>query len=387
MKRTGSAKNLEAEIKKVCCDGPTAIDLFAGGGGLSVALKRAGYAVAVAVEIENHAAKTFKANHPDVIILRQDIRKVSGQSLVERIPQGVIGLLAGCPPCQGFTSLTSKYKRPDERNYLVREMARLVEETKPQAVMMENVPGLASRGKALLDEFINRIEKIGYSVNLDILQVADYGVPQSRKRFVLLAGLGYNIPMPKPSHSKHGGRLLLRWRTVRDTIETLVEPLTFSDAKQAGKVEQSNWHIVRNISEQNKQRLQYARPGGTWRDIPERMRPRCHQGDYVGFQNVYGRMEWDTISPTITGGCTSPSKGRFGHPNGSRTISVREAALLQTLPNSYEIATPFIDKACEIVGNALPCDFGEAVANKCMDAWKNQHVTLECAQTGNQTGF
>ena len=256
-------------------------------------------------------------------------------------------------------------------------MARLVEETKPDAVMMENVPGLVSRGKVLLDEFIKRLENVGYSVNLDILQVADYGVPQSRKRLVLLAGLGYEIPMPEPSHSKQGSDTLCRWRTVRDTIGSLAEPQTLSDAKLNGTFEESNWHIVRNISDQNKVRLQVARPGGTWCETPLNLRPSCHRGGYVGFKNVYGRMEWDSVSPTITGGCTSPSKGRFGHPNGGRTISVREAASLQTLPDSYKISTPFMDRACEIVGNALPCDFGTVVATECIEAWKTQRKSSD----------
>ena len=347
---------------------PFAIDLFAGGGGLSVGLKRAGFSISTAVEIEKHAFATYTANHPEVTTYRQDVRTINGRDLKALVPNGAIDLLAGCPPCQGFTSLTSKYKSYDLRNDLVREMARLVEETRPKAVMMENVPGLASRGSSLLNEFQDRIEQLGYAVNLEILQVADFGVPQNRRRLVLLAGLGYRIPMPPRTHSKDGKKGLAPWRTVRATIGGLTEPITLTEAKKRSSFERSNWHLIRSMSETNRLRLRHAKPGATRAEIPEDLRPECHKGGYSGFTNVYGRMAWDEVAPTITGGCTTLSKGRFGHPEEDRTISVREAALLQTLPADYKIDTPYVEYACNIVGNALPCDFAEAVAKECLKA-------------------
>ncbi len=321
-----------------------------------------------AVEIEEHAFATFTANHPEIRTYKQDIRSMNGDDLKALAPDGVISLVAGCPPCQGFTSLTSKYKRPDARNELVLEMARLVEETRPSAVMMENVPGLAGRGNSLLDEFLDRIKRLGYETTVEVLQVADYGVPQSRRRLVVLAGYGFTIPIPKPTHSEGGDGGLTRWRTVRDTIQGLTEPITLSDAKKNAAVERSNWHLVRSMSQANKHRLQHARPGQSWVEIPETLRPKCHRGTYFGFGNVYGRMTWDEVAPTITAGCTTFSKGRFGHPEMDRTISVREAALLQTLPPDYKIDTPYMEHACDIIGNALPCDFAEAVAKECLKA-------------------
>ena len=350
---------------------PVAIDLFAGGGALTVGLKRAGFSILAAVEIEKHAFATFTTNHPEAKAYKQDIRTIAGSDLKALAPEGKIDLLAGCPPCQGFTSLTSKYKRSDPRNDLILEMARLVEETRPQAVMMENVPGLAGRGKPLLDEFLDRISRIGYEPNIDVLQVADYGVPQNRRRLVALAGLGYQIPMPKPTHSKDGKGDLIPWRTVRDTIGDLAEPITLAAAKERSAVEHSNWHLIRSMSQVNKLRLKHAKPNKAWTEIPEDLRPQCHKGTYYGFRNVYGRMAWDEVAPAITGGCTTLSKGRFGHPERDRTISVREAALLQTLPPDYRIDTPYIDHACNIVGNALPCDFAEAVARECIKASKS----------------
>ena len=350
---------------------PVALAVFAGGGGLTVGLKRAGFYVLAAVEVERHAFATFTANHPEAKVYKQDVRTIDGGRLKALVPSGEIDLLAGCPPCQGFTSLTSKYKRSDPRNDLVREMARLVEEARPKAVMMENVPGLAGRGKSLLDEFLERIGRIGYQANVEVLQVADYGVPQYRRRLVVLAGLGFRIPMPKSTHSKDGKGDLAPWRTVRDAIGEMAEPITLAEAKEQSAVERSNWHLVRSMSEANKLRLKHAKPGKIWTEIPEDLRPECHRGSYVGFRNVYGRMEWDEVAPTITGGCTTLSKGRFGHPDKERTISVREAALLQTFPPDYKIDTPYIDRACNIVGNALPCDFAEAVSKECLEALAN----------------
>jgi DNA (cytosine-5)-methyltransferase 1 len=122
------------------------------------------------------------------------------------------------------------------------------------------------------------------------------------------------------------------------------------------------------MTERNVLRLRAATPGTSWRNIPEELRPDCHKGGYVGFPNVYGRMSWDDVAPTITGGCTTLSKGRFGHPEEERTISVREAALLQTFPDDYIFDTPFMDHVCEIIGNALPCQFAEALAQQCHTA-------------------
>ncbi|MGH9429228.1 MAG: DNA cytosine methyltransferase, partial [Terriglobia bacterium] len=161
-----------------------AIDLFAGGGGLTVGLKRAGFEVVSAVELEENAFATYVVNHPEVNSLRQDIRSVHAEDLLRTGSEGQADLLVGCPPCQGFSSLTRKYRRGDPRNELVAEMGRLVEEIRPRAIMMENVPGLAERGKPLLDEFIKKLSSLGYLVERDILQVADFGIPQNRRRLV-----------------------------------------------------------------------------------------------------------------------------------------------------------------------------------------------------------
>ena len=344
----------------------TAIDVFSGAGGLTVGLKRAGFRVVASVELEPHAFTTFNANHPDVRSLKQDISTVSGSALLEFADIDHVDLLAGCPPCQGFTSLTAKYKqREDPRNLLVLEMARLTEEILPRAFMMENVSGLTKKGADLHLRLRDRLESLGYSLSEGVLQVADYGVPQLRRRFVLLGGLGFNISLPDATHSNIRESDLPRWRTVRDYIAGMPSPLTLPEAKARGDVEQSDWHIVRQLSPQNLARIKVAKAGQTWKHIPEHLRPKCHQDGYIGFTNVYGRMRWDQPAPTITGGCTTFSKGRFGHPEANRTISVREAALLQTFPHDYRFDSPYMDYVCNMIGNALPCKFAETISVQC----------------------
>lgn len=347
----------------------TAVDLFSGGGGLTVGLKRAGFSVDAAVEVEPNAVATYAANHPEVSVFRQDVRTLQGEELRACSTTGEVDLLSGCPPCQGFSSLTSKYRRSDPRDDLVLDMGRLVAEVRPRAVMMENVPGLAQKGKPLLDEFLGVLDELGYQSEWDVLQVADYGVPQSRRRLVLVAGLGFTIGLPDKSHSRAGEEGVAKWKTLREAIGGLQEePVTLSEAQAAGRPQDFDWHVVRTLSRKNLERLQATKPGRGRAQLPQDLRPSCHRGSDKGFVNSYGRMGWDQVPVTMTGGCTQLSKGRFGHPEEDRTISVREAALVQTFPADYVLATPYIGHACDIVGNALPCDFAELVARQCADA-------------------
>lgn len=344
-----------------------AVEIFSGGGGLAVGLRDAGFETVAAVELEPHAAATFKANHPTVQVFRQDVRTVKGEMILP-LAGGSIDVLAACPPCQGFSSLTSKWKKEDDRNALVAEVGRLAEELRPQAIMMENVPGLAQKGRPLFDALLEQLDSLGYETNWSVLQVADFGVPQRRRRLVMLAGLGFSIDMPTATHSRTGDEGLPKWRTVREAIGTMKEPVTFPEAKERGGAQAFDWHVVRQLSPANVERLKRSKPGGNWEDIPEELRVECHRGGYKGFPNVYGRMVWDEPSGTITAGCTTLSKGRFGHPEKDRTISLREAALLQTFPEDYRFETPHFERACEIVGNALPCVFAEAVARAVHEA-------------------
>lgn len=250
----------------------TAVEIFAGGGGLAVGLDRAGFRAVAAIEIERHAAATFKANHPNVQVFRQDVREISGQTLLD-LGGGAIDVLAACPPCQGFSSLTSKYRRDDPRNVLVSEVARLTEEIAPTAVMIENVPGLAGKGRPLFDDLVSRLEDNGYICNWSVLQVADYGVPQMRRRLVLLAGKGFKIEMPPATHARVEADGKKRWKTVREAIGHMNDAIQFVEAAKSGGAHLFDWHVVRKLSDANRERLVQAKAGASGSETPEHLRP------------------------------------------------------------------------------------------------------------------
>lgn len=342
----------------------TAVDLFAGGGGLSVGLTGAGFDVLSAVENEPVAASIYAANHARTTVLQKDIREIAASDLVPAEAAGrEVDLIAGCPPCQGYSSLTAKHHRSDLRDALIREFLRVVRDLRPRAVMLENVPRLAVQGRFLFEEFIEGIGSLGYDVNWGVLQVADFGVPQKRRRLVLLAGRDGSIDLPVPTHARAGKNDRLPWRTVRDALpSSSEEPCTLTAARAAGGPATKNWHVVRNMSRLNLKRLETLEEGQSWPDLPKRLRSACHTSKGGGFSNVYGRMRWDAPAPTITGGCTTFSKGRFGHPVKNRTISVREAATLQEFPRDYNFNSDFMEHVCNVIGNALPCGFAQLVS-------------------------
>lgn len=214
------------------------------------------------------------------------------------------------------------------------------------------------------------MEFLGYSVNKEVLQLADYGVPQSRRRLVLLAGKGFHILMPKRTHCEQGDKKvkLKPWLTLADALTGNSEPVTLSTAIREGGPQKFNWHVVRDLTETSVLLYKATKPGSSRYSLPMNLRPNCHRNRDKGFPNVYGRLSWDQVPPTITGGCTTPAKGRFGYPNKLRTISVREAAFIQTFPEKYKFVTEFMDTVCDLVGNALPPIFSETVAETCFKA-------------------
>lgn len=322
---------------------PIAIDLFSGSGGLTLGLKHAGFRVIGAVDCDSLAAETYRANHKNTVLWERDIRDLAVSEAANRLSlrAGELDLLAGCPPCQGFSSmrtLNGKRNLNDPRNELVFEFLRFIKELEPKAIMMENVPGLAANYR--LTVFCEEIKKLGYSYVCDVLNAANFGVPQRRYRMVLLAGK-YGQPSFASPHKRR--------YTVRDAIARL--PL-------AGETEDH----LHDSSEKRSDRIidlikSIPKDGGSRMDIGTERQLDCHK-KCNGFRDVYGRMSWNDVAPTITGGCINPSKGRFLHPEYDRAITLREAALLQTFPKDYFFSLKRGKmSAAELIGNALPPKF------------------------------
>ncbi len=319
------------------------IDLFSGVGGLSQGMHRAGFKTKLAVEIDALASEAYKANHKRTKVLAEDIRKIKIAEVKRLLGDQTIHLLAGCPPCQGFSSVRRLNRAKavtDKRNSLINEYLRFVRSLRPYTIMMENVPGLIHYTQ--FKKVVRSLKRIGYSVDYRVVNVKDYGVPQSRKRLVLVGSRLGEITVAEPPPIKK--------RTVRDTIGDLPRPSESND-----KLHQ----IFPTHSEDVMDRIRRTpRNGGSRSDLPARYTLDCHNDESIGFRDVYGRLRWDSHSSTITGGCLNPSKGRFLHPTQNRTISAREASMLQSFPKKYKFPTdiPVGDLAL-LIGNALPPRF------------------------------
>ena len=266
---------------------PMAVDLFSGCGGLSLGLRQAGFNVVGAIELDRNAAETYVGNHPDVELWEDDIRNVEPSTVLGSlaIQPGELDLLAGCPPCQGFSSLRTlngSVEIDDAKNALLFELLRFAASLQPKAVLMENVPSLACSGE--FREFDGRMNKCGYLGNYRILDAADFGVPQRRRRMIYVAGKGERLRIVDTSKTR---------KTVRDAIANLPQSGCSGDLIH-DLPEKRSKRIVRLIS-------QIPKNGGSRTDLPEESQLDCHKR-CDGFHDVYGRMAWDKVSPTITDG-------------------------------------------------------------------------------------
>ncbi len=313
------------------------MDLFCGCGGLTLGLKQAGFDVVGAVEVDKLFVENYSLNHPEVRVWTEDITKLDPEKIMTELnlQSGDLDLLAGCPPCQGFSGIGTKDVL-DERNDLVFEYVRFVKVFEPKTVMMENVPGLLKDDR--INKVLEELKKIGYCFGSypKILNAADYGVPQRRKRMILMGMKGRAIKDVSDASKK---------ATVRDAIGTLPVPGRSGDLlhdfpeNRTKKVKK----LIRKV----------PKDGGSFRNLDSVLQLPCHQRCSNGFKDIYGRMKWDDVSPTITGGCTNPSKGRFLHPEQHRAITLREAALLQSFPVDYQFKGGK-GKISLMIGNALP---------------------------------
>jgi DNA (cytosine-5)-methyltransferase 1 len=336
-------KNLHKSDKRFKKPKPKAIDLFSGCGGLTLGLKQAGFIVLGAVDNDHLAVKTFKANHKNVQVFETDINSLTTLKVKRRlkIKKWELDLLAGCPPCQGFSTMrTFNGNRvvEDPRNDLIEHFYRFVRDFMPKAVMLENVPGLMKDIR--FKKFVQNLSYLGYIGKFDVLNAAKYDVPQRRLRLIYLAGYEQEIDFaPELKEEKH----------VKDAIKDLPPAGMSGDP-------------VHDMTEKRTQRIMdliqsIPKNGGSRSDLPEEDQLDCHKR-CNGFKDVYGRMAWGDVSPTITSGCFNPSKGRFIHPEEDRAITMREAAILQGFPRWYKFPTTDNKTAIALmIGNALPPPF------------------------------
>jgi DNA (cytosine-5)-methyltransferase 1 len=348
---------------------PRAIDLFCGCGGLTVGLKRAGFKVIGAVDVDQRAIESYRANHRGIRVWETDISKLSVTDVQKglRLKHGQLELLAGCPPCQGFSNLRTRNgarRRYDMRNSLIDEFLRFVRELLPKAVLLENVPALADHWR--FSRFRRELAELGYSSTYAIQDAADFGVAQRRRRLIYLGVRGRQPKLPKAARTP---------RTVRDVIADLKKPGLSGD----------RLHDLPENRSESVRRLIRAIPkdGGSRLQLPRRLWLECHLAT-DGFRDVYGRMQWRSPAPTITSGCHNPSKGRFLHPSQNRTITLREAAMLQGFPYSYKFSESAGKEELALqIGNALPPQMVTAHAKALRELWKDRGPrTLACRTHG-----
>lgn len=365
-----------------------AIDLFSGCGGVSCGLTLSGFKVKAAVEIEQSAIETYQRYGPlkNVNVLHKDICELSGKEILKaaKIKEDEIYLLAGCPPCQSFSRQNpeNKNKSVEERKKLLFQFLRIIKEIKPPFLLMENVPGIQSNlNKGILEDFLSELNE-QYDIKRDILNAADYGVPQLRKRFVLhavrkdiqkeLKQCGFDFELPQATHNQHGDAGLAKWKTVREAINDLPPINAGGEYPDNGMIHN---HKCANLSALNLKRMQIIRKnGGSRACLPDNLTLNCHKQKedgsvFGGHGDVYGIMDADRPSPTMTGGCLCYSKGRYGHYEQNRAISIREAARLQTFPDDFIFSDSLTAAALQI-GNAVPIDLVKASGSTLKEAMR-----------------
>jgi DNA (cytosine-5)-methyltransferase 1 len=325
------------------------VDLFCGVGGLTHGLKLGGIDVVAGIDIDADCGYPYEHNN-EARFLKADVGTLEAGVVKDLLPTSGLRLLAGCAPCQPFStySRSGRGRGHDADWPLLLSFGRLIEETQPELVTMENVPQILDH-----EVFAGFLESLaGYSTRWSVVECAAFGVPQTRKRLVFLAS---KLGAEGLDLSPVGGP-----RSVRQTIGKL-PPL-----EAGGTAPRDPLHTASRLSPLNLERIKASKPGGTWRDWPEALQAACHRRmTGATYPSVYGRMSWDAPAPTITTQCFGYGNGRFGHPEQDRAISLREAAMLQTFPRDYAFVAPGatvrFNKMGRLIGNAVPVRLGEVI--------------------------
>ncbi len=333
------------------------VDLFCGVGGLTHGLARAGIRVVAGVDVDPDCQYPYEANN-EAKFVHEDVSDLDATTLRALWGRSSYTMLAGCAPCQPFStySRVGRKERGENRWGLVRHFAGLIVSSQPDFVTMENVPQLLDH--KVFSEFTGTLS--GYHLSHQVVECSMVGIPQTRKRLVVVASrhgaIALDFPLVPPQE--------------QSTVRTAIYHLPSLDAGDADRTD--SLHRACSLSDTNLERIRASRPGGTWRDWPKALVAKCHRrktGDT--YPSVYGRMEWDKPAPTITTQCFGYGNGRFGHPSQDRAITLREAALLQTFPANYQFVRRDervrFSTLGRLIGNAVPVRLGELVGNAIRD--------------------
>lgn len=359
------------------------VDLFCGIGGLTKGLELAGLDVIAGIDIDETCKFAYEANNKARFIFG-DVNNINISEIEALYPKGDIRIMTGCAPCQPFSKYTQRYRKDgqkDEKWRLLYSFANIIKNIRPHIVSMENVPELVK--EEVFDDFLNILKEENYYYSWQIVFCPDYGVPQKRRRLVLLASILGDINLIEPIYNKNN------YLTVRDAISNLPS-LNDGEVNNIDPV-----HRATKLSEINKKRICKSVQGGTWKDWDEDLQLPCHKKKTgIGYRAVYGRMVWDEPSPTITTQFYGYGNGRFGHPEQNRAITYREGAILQSFPSDYHFMPENQGESFNLrnlgihIGNAVPVELSKAIGVSIIQHLKNMEVNIDKKNNNsrNETG-
>ena len=333
------------------------VDFFCGCGGTSAGLKKAGMNILAGIDFDKNAIATYTKNFPEAHVFNVNIKELDIASIETILSphKNEILVFAACAPCQPFSKQNRYKDSRDDRICLLDEFHRFVKPVNPYYILLENVPGMQKISEGPFTRFIHVLNQNGYEYDSDVKNVVNYGIPQSRKRLVLIASKHGKIKLPEEKY----GNGKLPYNTIRKYIEKY-------PALQAGeKNEDVPNHQCAKLSPMLLQRISVLKEGQDRRSWNDSLKLKCHK-DHKGHTDVYGRLSWDKPSVTLTTKCISLSNGRFGHPEQNRALSVREAAAIQTFDDSF-IFCGNLGSMAKQVGNAVPVDFAKFLGQQIVE--------------------